>query len=67
LGQLTEERRHEEKRTACSWPRCRLAASVRDSDANAWKLFAGYRFTRWFSVEAAYITSASPTTPTRCG
>ena len=36
------------------------AASVRDSDDNAWKLFAGYRFTRWFSVEAAYIDLGNP-------
>lgn len=36
------------------------AATVRDSDANAWKLFLGYRFTKWFSVEAAYIDLGDP-------
>jgi OOP family OmpA-OmpF porin len=36
------------------------AASVRDSDDNAWKLFVGYRFTRWLSLEAAYIDLGNP-------
>jgi len=36
------------------------AATVRDSDDNAWKLFLGYRFTRWLSVEAAYIDLGDP-------
>jgi len=36
------------------------AATVRDSDDNTWKLFAGYRFTKWLSVEAAYIDLGEP-------
>jgi hypothetical protein len=36
------------------------AETVRESDDNTWKLFAGFRFTRWLSVEAAYIDLGSP-------
>jgi hypothetical protein len=36
------------------------AATVRDSDDNVWKLFLGYRFTKWLSVEAAYIDLGDP-------
>lgn len=36
------------------------AATVRESDDNTWKLFAGFRFTRWLAIEAAYIDLGSP-------
>lgn len=36
------------------------AARVRDADDNTWKLFVGYRFTRWLSAEAAYIDLGQP-------
>jgi hypothetical protein len=36
------------------------AATVRDSDDNVWKLFVGYRFTRWLSIEAAYVDLGDP-------
>lgn len=34
--------------------------TIRDSDDNAWKLFAGYRFLPFLGVEAAYIDFGSP-------
>jgi len=35
-------------------------SSIRDSDDNAWKIFAGYRFIPWLSLEAAYIDFGNP-------
>ncbi len=34
--------------------------AVTDSDDNAWKVFAGYRFLPYLGVEAAYIDFGSP-------
>lgn len=36
------------------------AATVRESDDNTWKLFAGFRLTKWLAIEAAYIDLGSP-------
>ena len=34
--------------------------SIAKSDDNAWKIFAGYRFNPYFSLEAAYIDFGDP-------
>jgi OOP family OmpA-OmpF porin len=36
------------------------AATIRDSDDNAWKVFAGYRFLPYLGIEAAYIDFGNP-------
>ena len=35
-------------------------SDIAESDDNAWKLFAGYRFSPYIAVEAAYIDFGSP-------
>lgn len=34
--------------------------AIRDSDDNAWKIFAGYRFMPYLGIEAAYIDLGDP-------
>lgn len=36
------------------------AATIRDSDDNAWKAFVGYRFLPWLRLEAAYVDLGNP-------
>lgn len=36
------------------------AATIRDSDDNAWKAFVGYRFLPWLRIEAAYVDLGDP-------